>query len=183
MGIIIIAPILAFVLTFWYFMWDDWKVSKFSKPFKYYSFFTTTGVSILIGLVSVIVAMLVALLIGSIATGCGAKTEVLTQETRNLYALADGDDIHGHFFLGSGTIDETMKYVYIVETEGKGYKMESIGVRSAYVQYSDEQPTITKTVYIFESDILNFFGFCDEIEYLFRIPEGSITNSYIINLE
>ncbi len=183
MGLFVLAPIFGFVLPFWYFMWDDWKPSKGDRPFKYNGFWASTGLSALICLLALIFGMLIALLIGSIATACGAETEILTQETRNLYALADGDDIHGHFFLGSGTIDENMKYVYIVETEGKGYKMESIGIHSAYIQYVDEQPTLTKTVYIFESDILNFFGVCDSTEYLFRIPEGSITNSYVINLE
>ena len=184
MGLFIFAPILAFGLTFWFLMWDNWKPSKYDKPFDYNGFWGSLGVSGLMALIGLIAGMLLSLVLGATFAGFGAETRVLSQETKALYALADGNEISGSFFLGSGSIDDNMKYVYIVETEGKGYKMETVNINSAYVQYSDEEPTVTITSYVFDSEILNFLGVCPApTEYIFRVPEGSITNSYVIDLE
>lgn len=184
MGLFIVAPILAFVLSFWFLMWDSWKPSKYDKPFDCNGFWGSLGFSGLMALIGLIAGMILSLILGATFAGFGAETRVLSQETKALYALADGSEISGSFFLGSGSIDDNMRYVYIVETEGKGYKMETVNINSAYIQYSDEEPTVTITSYMFDSRVLNFFGiYPASTEYIFRVPEGSITNSYVIDLE
>ena len=180
MGIIIVAPIVAFVLVFWYFMFDEgWKPCR---PFRYNNFFEVAGVSCLIALLALVISFLASLVLG--AFFAAADMKVLTRQEQKLYALSDGNEIEGSFFLGSGSIDDNMKYVYIVEIEDKGYKMKTLGVNHAYINYTDETPTLVTISYVFDNNILNFFAVPFEShEYIFNIPEGSITNSYIIDME
>ena len=44
-------------------------------------------------------------------------TVEIKEETKELYALQDNNEISGSFFLGSGRIDEEMYYVYIVKED------------------------------------------------------------------
>lgn len=183
MGIILVVPMVMFILAMWNFCWDGWTVDKFSKPFRDNGFFESAGLSLLISLLSLLASFIGAMIIGAIFY-TPERIEVGTQTTSEIYALADNSGIEGSFFLGSGSIDEEMKYVYVVEVEGKGYKMHTIDADSAYVQYYDGTPKMVETTYWFKSELLNFFGICPSgTEYIFYIPEGSITNSYVIDLE
>ena len=51
------------------------------------------------------------------------------KETKELYALQDGNEISGSFFLGSGRIDEEMHYVYIVK-EDRGKQMQTLKIET-----------------------------------------------------
>lgn len=180
MGIVIVAPIVAFVLVFWYFMFgEEWKPCR---PFRDDNFFEVTGISCLIALLVLVMSFLASLVLG--AFFADADMKVLTRQEQKLYALSDRNGVEGSFFLGSGSIDDNMKYVYIVEVEDKGYKMETLGINYVYINYTDETPTLVTVTYIFDNNILNFFAVpFKSHEYIFNIPEGSITNSYVIDLE
>ena len=181
MGIIFIAPIVTFILVFWYTMFNDgWKPCK--RPFRYNSFLEVSGVSILMSILALVISFLVSLVLGACFMNCDMK--LLSQQTQNLYAISDGNEVEGSFFLGSGTIDDSMKYVYIVEVEGKGYKMKTIGVNNAFVSYTEDTPTLVTNTYVFENEFLNFIAFpANATEYIFNIPTGSITNTYVIDMK
>ena len=112
--------------------------------------------------------------------------EVSEISQENIYALQDKGELHGSFFLGSGTVDEVNYYFYIVEGPmGKSIEQENI----AYCFIDDslpegEQPYISEI--IIESD--NFFAktclLTNKAEvYVFHIPKGSIIENYRIDLE
>ena len=112
--------------------------------------------------------------------------EVSEISQENIYALQDKGELHGSFFLGSGTVDEVNYYFYIVEGPmGKSIEQENI----AYYFIDDslpegEQPYISEI--IIESD--NFFAKTCLLTnktnvYVFHIPKGSIIENYRIDLQ
>lgn len=112
--------------------------------------------------------------------------EVSEVSRQNIYALQDNNELHGSFFLGSGTIDETNYYFYIVEGP-MGKSIEQKNITYCYIDDSllaGEQPYMS-TVYI-ESD--NFFAktclYTNIAEvYVFHIPKGSIIENYRVDLQ
>lgn len=112
--------------------------------------------------------------------------EITEVSQENIYALQDNGEIHGSFFLGSGTVDEVNYYFYI--TEGPmGKSIEQKNIDYCFIDDSlsaDEQPYMSKIV--IESD--NFFAktclFTNKTNvYVFHIPKGSIIENYRIDLE
>lgn len=112
--------------------------------------------------------------------------EISEVSQENIYALQDNGEIHGSFFLGSGTIDEVNYYFYIVEGP-MGKSIEQKDIDYCFIDDSlpdGEQPYISE-LYI-ESD--NFFAktclFTHTAKvYVFHIPKGSIIENYRIDLE
>jgi hypothetical protein len=112
--------------------------------------------------------------------------EITEVSQENIYALQDKGELHGSFFLGSGTVDEQNYYFYI--TEGPmGKSIEQKSIDYCFIDDSlavDEQPYMSKV--IIESD--NFFAktclFTNRVDvYIFHIPKGSIIENYRIDLE
>lgn len=112
--------------------------------------------------------------------------EISEISQQNIYALQDKGELHGSFFLGSGTINETNYYFYIVEGPmGKSIEQENIAY--CFIDDSlsvDEQPYISEIV--IESD--NFFAktclFTNKAEvYVFHIPKGAIIENYRVDLQ
>lgn len=112
--------------------------------------------------------------------------EVSEISQENIYALQDNGEIHGSFFLGSGTVDEVNYYFYIVEGPmGKSIEQENLDYCFIDDSLPDgEQPYISEIV--IESD--NFFAktclYTNKATvYVFHIPKGSIIENYRIDLE
>lgn len=139
---------------------------------------------ILFSLGSLFVA--VVLFLGSTAI-CSlfAKVEYDTLvETKEITALNDDSAISGHFYLGSGYVNEKKRYYFFEETD-KGKHMDSVDADSSYIIESDtEQPRIEVYPPKFKSKWLYLFAmeFADT-EYKIYIPENSITTEFKVDLE
>ena len=121
--------------------------------------------------------------IGSII-GCFMPT-VDIKETKELYALQDGSEISGSFFLGSGRIDEEMHYVYIVK-EDRGKQMQTLEIDANEIYLNDNVDTPTLDIYSkdFKYEWMYWFAMPGtDCEYVFNIPSGSIDYEYNIDLE
>lgn len=116
--------------------------------------------------------------------GCFMPT-VDIKETKELYALQDGSEISGSFFLGSGRIDEEMHYVYIVK-EDKGKQMKTLEIDANEIYLNDNVDTPTLDIYSkdFKYEWMYWFAMPGtDCEYVFNIPSGSIDYKYNIDLE
>ena len=137
------------------------------------------------GFIAFIVAMLCAFLLttlsGAIADECAAKTYSVAEDV-DIYALQDNITNGGSFFLGSGHVDNELKYFYVTETE-LGYTINSIDADDVYIKYTTDRCHVEKHTYTFD----NWFVRCIAIpmteRYVFYIPEGSVINNYAVDLK
>ena len=88
-----------------------------------------------------LISMLICGLIVPIAAdAAGATHSVEKVEVTPLYALKDNSNLSGTFFLGSGSIDETDYYYYIIKEEGKGYCVQKKAINSyTYLDYLNSE--------------------------------------------
>jgi len=141
------------------------------------------GMSVMMSLVSLLVSLFIALIISMILDVFTDKVFEL-KSTNEIVALQDKNSVIGHFFLGSGSIDGDMKYVFMSK-EQNGFRMESFDANEAIVVYSDD-----KKIERYESEFKNqtlkkLFGqpwFADS-EYKIYVPDGTIQNSYNVDLK
>ena len=107
------------------------------------------------------------------------------KETKELYALQDGNEISGSFFLGSGRIDEEMHYVYIVK-EDRGKQMQTLKIDTNDIYLNDNVDTPTLDIYSkdFKYGWIYWFAMpSGDCEYVFNIPPDSIDYEYNIDLK
>lgn len=114
------------------------------------------------------------------------KKEIIT--TYELVCLQDNNSLSGNFFIGCGTINGTMKYVYyynVTTDNKKGFKQGQIDCDDDItIYYADSSPyieqIITKNVKS-EGYFINHFAIdIDWVykKYNFYIPTGSIKQDY-----
>lgn len=102
------------------------------------------------------------------------------QYKQDLIAMKDNTVISGSFFLGSGNINSKMNYVYAIETD-KGIMTKTLEQKTntVYIQYTDSQPYME--YYSGTSDGWRMPE--TSSYYIFYLPEGTIINTFEIDLE
>ena len=139
-----------------------------------------------LGFMSFLGAMLVAFLLtlfsSAIAYSCADKTYSVAEDVE-IYALQDNITTEGSFFLGSGHIDDELKYFYVEETD-LGYTIKHVDADDTYIQYTDGRCHLEKHTYTYDgwfaqAVTMPLFG----DRYVFYIPEGSVINNYSVDLK
>jgi len=135
-------------------------------------------------LIGTIIGIFLALLIG-MAVDKGVETRGYQLE-----ALADNSMTSGSFFLGSGYIDEQMKYVYYsnTRTDDKGnkfYSMKMVRHEKAEVSYITEGlPYIEERWYVKGDSFWSTFTLVPpRTHWIFYVPKGTINNSYKLDAQ
>lgn len=116
---------------------------------------------------------------------CAAETQWKLVETREIYALNDNVGVSGRFYLGSGHVEDEMKYYFVEKTE-KGKVVNSIGAKNAYIVESNaETPRIEKLEKRWTNNIVFWFTCSlgpNISEYKIYIPENSVTTDFNVDL-
>lgn len=130
------------------------------------------------GILGLAIGMTISLFIPAIS-----KVET---KTYNMAAIQDNSSVKGSFFLGSGSINGTMKYVYYYMEDSNSYRMNQVDYDKAKVIYSSEPPKVI--IYHLTEDVntlrskFNTGGLLRETEwYEFYIPKGSIQNNFTLD--
>lgn len=143
-------------------------------------------------LFAVFISMIVCgLVIPMAADAAGATHSIEKVEVTPLYALKDNSNLSGTFFLGSGSVNETDYYYYIVREEDKGYCIRKKAINNyTYLDYLSsedceyDEPCLAYYHDEWDNKILRFFAWSPENWHTFYVPEGSIIeNYYEIDLE
>jgi hypothetical protein len=104
-------------------------------------------------------------------------------EDTDIYALQDNITTEGSFFLGSGHIDDELKYFYVKETD-IGYTVCNVDADQSYIRYTDDRCHIEKQTCAFTNEFVNWIAFpFNDTRYIFHIPDGSIMNNYVVDLK
>lgn len=97
-----------------------------------------------------------------------------------LETLNDNSGSQGNFFLGCGSIDSEMKYVFYYNEKGF-YKMGAVNYEDVKIKYSTGFPKLVITKIAATESVINLFAldlnFGDK-KYVFHVPKGTINNSY-----
>lgn len=143
-------------------------------------------------LFAALISMLVCgLAIPIAADAAGATHSIEKVEVTPLYALKDNSNISGTFFLGSGSVNKTDYYYYIVREEGKGYCVKKKAIDNyTYLDYLNsedceyDEPCLAYYYDEWDNKILRFFAWSPVNWHTFYVPEGSIIeNYYEVDLE
>mgnify|MGYP001216093432 CR=1 FL=1 len=134
-------------------------------------------------LLGCVLGSVVALGTGGLIEAISTKEYVKTQE-ESLLAINDTSSTEGRFFLGSGYVEGKMKYIYIVSMNEE-MQMKSAFIDNVKLVYSDDLKVETYSAE-FKSKFIKFLlrepNFSDD-QYKIYIPEGTIKQDYIIDLQ
>lgn len=104
----------------------------------------------------------------------------------NLESLQDNSQTHGHFFLGSGSIEGKMMYVFYVQQEDSTFRLYQVDYSDASIKYSTNSPKEHITWTHPKENLWNKFALDimpDEYTYVFEVPKGSIQNNYSLDAQ
>lgn len=127
------------------------------------------------------IAVVVTIISSSIAEVDADKTYHLSEDIE-IYALQDNITTDGSFFLGSGHIDDELKYFYVEKTD-LGYTIKNVDADQAYIQYTSDRCHIEKQSYTFNNWFVRLIAIPLNDRYVIYIPEGSIVNNYSVDLK
>ena len=154
----------------------------------YYSEGYADFLSVILGLLLGIVAALILTLACVIALE-GSPTTVYEHSRTELIALNDsvGGGANGVFFLGTGTVgsDSKLKYRFIYREDDKGMIIGERDTTNVYLEYIDENetPCLIKYKERYNNRFWNWFLGAVSTWETFYVPEGSITNDIVIDLQ
>lgn len=146
-----------------------------------YDFLEGAGMTILITILGIMISFIVILPVSAIADSCADKTWS-TVEDIDIYALQDNLTTEGSFFLGSGHIDDELKYFYVKETD-VGYTVCNVDADDSYIRYTNDRCHIEKQTYEFTNKFVAAIAIPMSDRYIFHIPDGSILNNYAVDLK
>lgn len=146
--------------------------------------FDTVIGHILANIGQLIVCLICAVIVCIVSSFITTSTvdNFLEQESeQEIFALSDNIGASGDFFLGTGQVGNDLVYFYVIDTEN-GKHIESVKRENAYIKYGDDH-VVTIVSYEFENRLLNWVGFSTrENDYIFTVPDGTITNSFEVDL-
>ena len=132
--------------------------------------------------IGVAISILISVLL-IIGVSLGAETQPYMINKEKIYALGNELNVEGSFFLGIGSINEKMKYYYVVE-EQHGKKIDNVKSDNAYIIEDDnETPRIETYEHRIKNDRLRFWfqGFNTMYRVIY-VPEDSIKTEFNISL-
>ena len=141
------------------------------------------GTFISLFLLLIVAAMLLMCLIVLIASDT-LPTEYEYESTEMIVALRDGQSIEGQFFLGTGSVENSPKYYYMIREDG-GVRLQSVGTERAIVYETEERtPAIETYKPKFKSSKAQFFFgvHTGSNRYKIYIPPGSVDYQFSIDM-
>ncbi|MGD1416500.1 hypothetical protein [Bacillus stercoris] len=148
----------------------------------FFQFFYDCGeAGILIGVIS----SFAFILLTSILFDAVFEKEMRTDENIKMYALKDNVGTDGNMFLGSGRVEDEIRYYYLSKEE-QGFRIKKIEANSddIYIKETKGSPHIEVRNSHFKNKILeHWFPASYSSEYVVYVPKNSIDYNFNIDLE
>ena len=105
-------------------------------------------------------------------------------ETVEISALKDNSNVEGSFFLGTGSIEEN-SYYYFIKNTNKGKRMEKVLVDKSYINEGSDEAyvEIYKGKFSKFAQIMLFSEYGFDEEYIFYVPDNSVTTEFKVDME
>jgi len=133
--------------------------------------------------IGIIVGAIAALLI--LIYGFTADGKLYKSETYEISAIKDNSNVSGNSFIGTGYVNESQYYFYILETK-KGKKMHKVHIGDAYLNEGDYTPYVDVYDYKYNSKFAQWLygkNKYDDYEFVFFIPEDTVTTEFNVDME
>ena len=105
----------------------------------------------------------------------------------NIVTLKDNNSVEGNFFLGTGVINGSMRYVFYKINDDSTYQMWQVNYYDAKIRYVNTQPKVIITDKRPSKSLFNKFAIDISDEsyqtYMFEVPNGSIKNSFELDAQ
>lgn len=135
---------------------------------------TGVGISVLLVIVSVI---------GFPIAAAVAPANTYTTVSRPLYALSNGSSVSGRFFLGSGYVDQSLTYTYIMQDKDGGYELQTLDASGVEVYQGNYQPKYVQKFGTVKAGLWFPWDIVDTNETdSFRVPTGTVDSSYNVDV-
>lgn len=139
---------------------------------------------IVLGTMLVTIVAIIGIGLSNEFASTSAATEIRMCNEYQLQALNDNIGVGGRFYLGTGTFSDEPKYYAMIESD-TGYKMETYKINEVILIYTQTEPRIEQYELYFTNPWVRFF--CGDTSvndyYKIYVPEGSILNTYQVDLE
>lgn len=102
-----------------------------------------------------------------------------------LESLQDGNTVHGSFFLGCGTIDGKMQYVWYWGENGI-YEMKQIEAKLVRIKYTEGTAKVNITEISATDSWVNDWALDLDLHdktYLIEVPKGTIKQNYSLDAQ
>ena len=135
-----------------------------------------------------LISLLVALGIWLGVACFNPEVDVVSSETCEISALADNarysSCVSGTVFLVQSRVNETLKYSYMYEVDGKGYGFKEVTASQCYINYSTDIPHVRIDHYDYTNGFLRrLFPNIYADEYIFYIPEtAQVIDDFTIDI-
>lgn len=134
--------------------------------------------------IGVTLAFLIGAAVGFAISLCLPKDYVYEKATFELESIKDNSSISGSFFLGSGNINGTMSYAFYYKNSDNEYRLQTVQSDKAVIIYTDSIPVLEEYTLRMVKNNWSILGMYDgRKEYKFKIPPGSIKNSFNLDSE
>jgi hypothetical protein len=136
------------------------------------------------GIMATIVVGAIAGVVGLVIALCIPSKTFMAEYEYKIMVLQDNSSIQGSFFLGTGSVNGTMKYFMYVDY-GDHVKMESLSTSRTKIKYSDKAYLEIKQKTQVPNALINKFSilFDDSEEFTIYVPEGTIKQNYILDAQ
>jgi hypothetical protein len=135
-------------------------------------------ISVMKGLTGVLVGFVIAVIL--------PKSYRVDNWSEELASLQDNQTISGQFFLGSGQINGTMKYVYYQKEDSNTFRMWQADYEDAKIRYVTGTPKVQITLRHPDNSLINKFAIdinTSQVFYVFEVPKGSIKNEITLDAQ
>lgn len=113
-----------------------------------------------------------------IALALPMNTEINKYEYE-IEALQDSNSVNGSFFLGSGSFNGEMKYVFYYKIKNR-FKLAQVDYDNTSIEYTDETPIAERYKEEADKSTINLFALdvCLKDDWVMKVPKGAIKNNY-----
>lgn len=143
---------------------------------SYYLDFMDIIMAIIFSIVGGAVGLIITCILPMETTYKGLSLEIVS--------LQDNNGVNGEFYLGSGYVENRMKYIFYYKLGDNEYKMMSVDYDAATIKYTDEKPFIVINELCPTDALINKFAYDFNINsktYVIHVPKGSILNNYSLD--
>lgn len=111
------------------------------------------------------------------------ETIDIKEDEMKISALSTSSNNHGHFFIGSGEVNQNLVYYYMLDTD-KGTTINHVDAEESYIKESNDNPKVIKYSEKLKNPMLNFIYKDFNVEYhTFYVPNNTIDNNFNVNLD
>lgn len=111
-------------------------------------------------------------------TGAFVQVPYQSETSHKLQAMGNGDGSSGSFFLGSGYASDKPVINYIERLDGGGSKLKRVDASRSTIYEVSEEPTLITRHYSGSPWWFAPFDMYSAQNYEFRVPNGTVNESY-----